>query len=56
MLKKLSVFGENDSCGVSIFSQTHMFLNFDYISRTYNQINYRNIGFPKVTVILIMMA
>ena len=44
---KLSVFGENDSCRLS---------DFDHISRVYNQINYWNISFAKVTIILIMMA
>ena len=45
--KKLSTFGENDSCCLT---------NFLHISRTYNQINCRNIWFAKVTIILIMMA
>ena len=54
--KKLSVFGENDSRRLSSFLQTHIFWKFDHISRTYNQINYRNIWFAKVTIILIMMA
>ena len=54
--KKLSVFGENDSRRLSNFLQTHIFWKFDHISRTYNQINYRNIWFAKVTIILIMMA
>ena len=54
--KKLSVFGENDSRRLSNFLQTHIFWNFDHISRIYNQINYRNIWFPKVIIILIMMA
>ena len=36
--KKLLVFGENDSRCLSNFLQTHIFWNFDYISRTYNQI------------------
>ena len=52
----MSVFGENDSCLLSNFLQTHIFWKFDHISRTYNQINYRNIWFVKVTIILIMMA
>ena len=43
----MSVFGENDSRRLS---------DFDHISRVYNQINYRNISFAKVTIILIMMA
>ena len=50
--KKLSVFGENNSRVL----QTHIFWLFDHISRTYNQINYRNTWFAKVTGILIMMA
>ena len=50
--KKLSVFGENDSCRLSNFLQTRIFWNFDHISRIYNQINYRNIWFPKVIIIL----
>ena len=54
--KKLSVFGENDSRRLSNFLQTHIFWKFDHISRTYNQINYRNIWFPKVIIILIMTA
>ena len=53
--KKLSVFGENDSRRLSNFLQTHIFWKFDHISRTYNQINYRNIWFAKVAIILIMM-
>ena len=54
--KKLSVFDENDSHCLSNFLQTHTFWKFDHISRTYNQINYRNIWFPKVIRILIMTA
>ena len=53
--KKLSVFGKHDSCCLSNFSQTHIFWNFDHICRTYNQINYTNISFAKV-IILIMTA
>ena len=52
----MSVFGENDSRCLSNFLQTHIFWNFDHISRTYNQINYRNIWFAKVIIILIMTA
>ena len=52
--KKLSVFDENDSRRLSNFLQTHTFWKFHHISRTYNQINYRNIWFPKVIIILIM--
>ena len=54
--KKLLVFGENDSRRLSNFLQTHIFWKFDHISRTYNQINYRNIWFVKVTIILIIMS
>ena len=52
----MSVFGENDSHRLCNFSQTHIFWDFDPISRTYNQINYSFIWFAKVTIILIMMA
>ena len=52
----MSVFGENDSCRLSSSWQTHIFGKFDHISRTYNQINYRNIWFAKVAIILIIMA
>ena len=55
-VKKLSAFGKNDSCHSSNFLQMHIFWNFDHISRICNQINYRNIWFPKVIIILIMMA
>ena len=54
--KKLLVFGENDSRRLSIFLQNFIFWNFDHISITYNQINYRNVCFPKVIMILIMTA
>ena len=54
--RKLSVFGKNDSRCLSNFSQTHIFWNFDDISRTYNQIGYTNIWFTKVIKILIMTA
>ena len=37
-----------------IFLQIHIFWNFDDISRIYNQINYRNIWFLKVIIILSM--
>ena len=37
----MSVFGENDSHRLSNFLQTHIFWNFDHISRIYNQTNYR---------------
>ena len=43
---------ENDSCRLSNFWQTHIFWNFDQISRIYNQFNYRNIWFSKVIIIL----
>ena len=52
--KKLSVFGKNDSRRLSNFLRTHIFWKFDYISRTYNQINYRNIWFAKVTTLIMM--
>ena len=52
--KKLSIFSENDSRRLSTFLQIHIFWNFDHSFRIYNQINYRNILFPKVTIILIM--
>ena len=54
--KKLSIFGENDSRRLSYFLQTHIFWNFDHISRIYNQINYRNIWFPNVIIALTMTA
>ena len=53
---KLSVFGENDSCRLSNCLQSHIFWNFDQISTIYNQINDKNIWFPKVIVIFIMTA
>ena len=53
---KLSVFGENDSRRFSNFLQTHIFWNFDHISKIYNQTNYRNIWFPKAIRILVMTA
>ena len=52
--KKLLVFGENDSRCLSNFLQTHIFRKFDHISRTYNQINSRNIWFAKVIILLLM--
>ena len=52
----MSVFGENDSRHLYHFSQSHSFWKLVHISRTYNQINYSNIWFAKVTIILIMMA
>ena len=54
--EKFSAFVENDSPCLTNFLQTHIFWKFDHISRTYNQINYRNIWFAKVTTIVIMMA
>ena len=54
--KKLSVFGENDSHCLSCFLQAHIFWKLDHISRTYNQINGRDIWFAKVTIIDIMLA
>ena len=41
--RQVLVFGKNDSCSLSNFLQTQIFLNFDHISRTYNQINNRDI-------------
>ena len=55
-LLKNMVFGENGSCRLSNFLQIHIFWNFGHISRICNQINYRNIWFPKVIIILIMTA
>ena len=54
--KKLSVFGEKDSRRLSNFLQTHIFWNFDHISRICDQINYRNIWFPRVIIILLITA
>ena len=54
--KKLSVFRENDTHRLSNSLQIPIFWKFDHISRTYNQINYRNICFAKVTIILTMVA
>ena len=51
----MSVFGKSDSCGLSIFLQTHNFWKFDHICRTCNPINYRNTWFAKV-IIFIMTA
>ena len=50
--KKLSVNDENNSCCVFNFLQTHILWNFDHISRTYNEINYKNIWSEKVITIL----
>ena len=55
-VKKLLVFTKNDSRRLSYFLQTHIFWNFDHISRICNQINYRNIWFLKVIIILTMTA
>ena len=52
----MSIFGKNDSHRLSNFLKTHIFWNFNHISRIYNQINYMNIWFPKVITILIMTA
>ena len=54
--KKLSVFGESDFHCLSDFLQTHIFWKFDHIGRTYNQINYSNMWFPKETRTPIMMV
>ena len=60
LYKKLSVFGENDSRGLSNFlwkfQKTRVFWKFAHISRTYNQINYRDIWFAKATIIFMMIA
>ena len=50
----MSVFGENDCCRSSNFSQTHILRNFDHIYIIYKQSNCRNIWCPKITIILIM--
>ena len=50
------VFGENDFRRLSNFLQTHIFWKFVHNYRICNQINYRNIWFPKVIIILIMTA
>ena len=52
----MSGFGKNDSRRLSNFLQTHIFGKFNHISRTYDQISYRNIWFAKVIIILIMMT
>ena len=52
----MSKFGENHSRCLSNFLETHIFWKFDHISKTYNQINNRNIWFAKVIIILIMTA
>ena len=54
--KKLSVYGECNSPKLSKFLKTHIFWEFDHISTIYNQINSRNVWFPKVIIILIMTA
>ena len=54
--RKLSIFSENDPHRLSNFLQTHTFWKFYHISRTYHKINYKNIWFAKVTIILITMA
>ena len=43
----MSVFGEKDSCHLCNFLQTHLFWDFDQISRIYNQTSSRNIWFLK---------
>ena len=54
------VFGENESRCLSSFlwkfQKTRAFWKFAHISRTYNQINYRDIWFAKATIIFMMMA
>ena len=54
--KKLSLFGESDSCRLPNFLQTLIFWKFDHIYRMYNQVNYRNIWFVKIIIILTMTA
>ena len=44
---KLSVIGENDSGCFSDFLQTHIFRNFDHVSRIYDPINYRKFDLQK---------
>ena len=50
------VFSENDFHCLSNFLQTHIFWKFGHISRSYNEINYRNIWIAKVIIILTMTA
>ena len=52
----MSGFSKNDSRHLFYFSQTNIFCKFDHISRTRNQINYRNIWLATVIIILIMTA
>ena len=52
----VKTFGESNSRRLSNFLETHIFWKFDHISGTYNQINYRNIWFAKVTIIRITIA
>ena len=52
----MSVFGKNGSRCLSNFLQSHIFWNFDHISGNGNQINYRDIWFTKVIIILTMTA
>ena len=54
--KKLSIFSENYSRCLSNFLQTHIFWNFGHVSRICYIIDYRNIWFAKVIIILIMTA
>ena len=49
----LSVSGKNDPAVYLIFYKLIFFWNFDHVSRTYNQVNYRNIWFAKVVIIFI---
>ena len=46
----------HNSRRLSNFLQTNIFWNFDNVSRTYYQINYRNIWLPKAIIILIIIA
>ena len=52
----MSVFRKNDSRCWSNFFETHIYWNFDHISKTFHQINYSDIWFAKVIIILIMTA
>ena len=52
--KTLLVFGENNSPCSSILLHIHIFWNFEHISRVDYQISYRNIGFPKVIIFIVM--
>ena len=51
--KNLSAVGENDFFSLSDFLETHIFWNFDSISRAYNEISPKNLWFTRVITILI---